>query len=114
MIHRSIIIWVLIVLALPCSGLATQKEFIENYTYNAGEADSKLTCRTVSLLEIKRLLLEKIGTYLKTRTEIKDFQIQKDDSFEQLREMQARMQQLQTDLLKINQDASANEGLLNA
>ena len=28
--------------------------------------------------------------------------------------MQARMQQLQTDLLKINQDASANEGLLNA
>ena len=37
-----------------------------------------------------------------------------DESFEQLREMQDRMQQLQTDLLKINQDASANEGLLNA
>ena len=28
--------------------------------------------------------------------------------------MQDRMQQLQTDLLKINQDASANKGLLNA
>ena len=176
MIRRNIIIWVIVVLSLPCSGLATSKEFIENYTYNAGEADSKLTCRTVSLLEIKRLLLEKIGVYLESRTEIKDFQIQKDeivaltagvvkleildekwngenysltakieanpddiaraidefrkqggnrenieklkkindDSFEQLLEMQARMQQLQTDLLKINQDASANEGLLNA
>ncbi len=176
LIQRNIVIWVIIILSIPCSGLATPKEFIENYTYNAGEADSKLTCRTVSLLEIKRLLLEKIGTYLESRTEIKDFQIQKDEivaltagvvkleildekwngerysltakieanpddiaraidefrkqgrstenfekikkindeSFEQLRELQARMQQLQTELLKINQDASASEGLLNA
>ena len=79
MIRRNIIIWVIIILSLPCSGLATSKEFIESYTYNAGEADSKLTCRTVSVLEIKRLLLEKIGTYLESRTEIKDFQIQKDE-----------------------------------
>lgn len=176
MIQRSIIICVIMMLSIPCSGLATPKEFIENYTYNAGEADSKLTCRTVSLLEIKRLLLEKIGTYLESRTEIRDFQIQKDEivaltagvvrleildekwdgenyiltakieanpddiaraidefrkqggntenldklkkindeSFEKLQEMQARMQQLQTDLLKINQDVNANEGLLNA
>lgn len=176
MIQRNIIIWAIMIIFLPCSGFATPKEFIENYTYRAGEADSKLTCRTVSLLEVKRLLLEKIGTYLESRTEIKDFQIQKDEivaltagvvkleildekwngetysltakieanpddialaieelrkggektenyeklkkindeSLDQLREMQARMQQLQTDLLKINQDASANQGLLNA
>lgn len=175
MIQRNIILGVIMILSVPCSGLAAPKEFVENYTYTAGEADSKLTCRTVSLLEIKRLLLEKIGTYLESRTEIKDFKIEKDEivtltagvvkleildekwngerylltarieadpddiaraidefrkqggntenyeklkqineeSFEQLRELQARMQQLQTDLLKINQDARANEGLLN-
>ena len=59
MIRRNIIIWVIIILSLPCSGLATSKEFIESYTYNAGEADSKLTCRTVSVLEIKRLCWKK-------------------------------------------------------
>jgi hypothetical protein len=53
MIHRNIIIWVIMIVSFPCSGLAAPKEFVENDTYNAGEADSKLTCRTVSLLEIK-------------------------------------------------------------
>jgi tetratricopeptide (TPR) repeat protein len=170
------IICAIMILVLPCSSLATSREFIENYTYNAGESDSKLTCRTVSLIEIKRLLLEKIGTYLESRTEIKDFQIEKDkivaltagivkleildekwngdtytltakieanpddiaraiedmkkhkgklenmekldtinhESLEQIREMQARMQRLQSDLLKLNQDATANEGILTA
>jgi tetratricopeptide (TPR) repeat protein len=37
-----------------------------------------------------------------------------DESLEQIREMQFRMQQLQSDLLKLNQDANANEGILNA
>jgi hypothetical protein len=59
--------------------MASSTKFIENYTYSAGESDSKLTCRTVSLIEIKRLLLEKIGTYLESRTEVKDFKIEKDD-----------------------------------
>jgi tetratricopeptide (TPR) repeat protein len=173
--YRAIICAIMI-LVLPCSSLATSREFIENYTYSAGESDSKLTCRTVSLIEIKRLLLEKIGTYLESRTEIKDFQIEKDEivaltagivkleildekwngdtytltakieanpddiaraiedlkkhkgklenmqkldtinheSLEQIREMQSRMQQLQSDLLKLNQDAAANEGILTA
>jgi membrane-associated HD superfamily phosphohydrolase len=130
----------------------------------------------VSLIEIKRLLLEKIGTSLESRTEIKDFRIEKDEivaltagivkleildekwngekysltakveanpeditkainnlrnqhdkmeniqklkefndeSLEQIREMQFRMQQLQSDLIRINQDANANESILNA
>lgn len=176
MIQRSIIIGAIMMLVLPSLGPAAAKEFIENYTYTASEADSKLTCRTVSLIEVKRLLLEKIGIYLESRTEMKDFRIEKDEivaltagvvkleilderwngetymltakieanpddisravddlrkhsdklknmeklkeindkSLEQIREMQSQMQQLQSDLLRLNQDASANQGLLNA
>jgi tetratricopeptide (TPR) repeat protein len=176
MFTGRVIVIVLMILSLPFTSMATSREFIENYTYSAGESDSKLTCRMVSLMEIKRLLLEKIGTYLESRTEIKDFKIEKDEivaltagvvkleilhekwngetytmtarieanpnditraiedlrkhkgklenieklktfndeSLEQIREMQSRMQHLQSDLLKLNQDANTNEGILNA
>jgi tetratricopeptide (TPR) repeat protein len=171
-----VIVITLMILSIPFTSMATSREFIENYNYRAGESDSKLTCRTVSLIEIKRLLLEKIGTYLESRTEVKDFKIKKDEivaltagvvkleildekwngetysmtakieanpdditraieelrknkdklenieklktfndeSLEQIREMQSRMQHLQSDLLKLNKDASANEGIMNA
>lgn len=171
-----VMVILLIILSFPFTSMATSKKFIENYTYRAGESDSKLTCRTVSLMEIKRLLLEKIGTYLESRTEVKDFRIAKDEivaltagvvkleildekwngetysmtakieanpeditraieelrknknklenieklktindeSLDQIREMQSRMQHFQSDLLKINEDANANEGILSA
>jgi tetratricopeptide (TPR) repeat protein len=173
---RKAIVLGLILLFVPQSSWADSKVFVESYSYNAGEADSKLTCRTVSLLEVKRLLLEKLGTYLETRTEVKDFQIAKDEivsltagivkteiidekwdgetytliakieanpddvakainklrtqqdrtaisrklqeindeSLEQLSDLKNQMEQLQSNLLKVNQDMSANEGLLNA
>ena len=57
----KIIICFVLILSLPSLGISGQKEFIESYTYTAGEADSKLTCRTVSLIEVKRLLLERKG-----------------------------------------------------
>jgi tetratricopeptide (TPR) repeat protein len=176
MVPYRVIIMVLMILSAPFTSMATSRQFIENYTYSAGESDSKLTCRTVSLIEIKRLLLEKIGTYLESRTEIKDFQIDKDEivaltagivkleildekwngekysltakieanpeditkainnlrnqpgkmeniqklkeindeSLAQMREMQSRMQRFQSDLLKLTQDANANEGILSA
>ena len=174
-LHKTVFLG-LILLCLPLSGWAESKVFVEKYSYNAGEVDSKLTCRTVSLLEVKRLLLEKIGIYLETRTEGKDFQITKDEivaltagivkteildekwngetytltakieanpdevaraidnirkqqggvgkiqkleeinteTLEQLRDMQTQMEQLQSNLLKVNQDMGANERLLIA
>jgi len=75
-------IWVLVLIfgvAVPVVGQAATKQFVEQYTYAAGEADSKLTCRTVSLLEIKRLLLERLGTYLQTQTTVKNFQVTNDE-----------------------------------
>jgi len=57
---------------------AETKVFIEEYTYQASEADSKLSSRVIALEQIKRLLLEKLGTYLESQTEVKNFKLTKD------------------------------------
>ena len=69
---------VMFIIALPFHVWATPVEFIKEYTYDAGETDSLLTCRTVSLMQVKRLLLEELGTYLESHTEIVDFQLKRD------------------------------------
>jgi tetratricopeptide (TPR) repeat protein len=51
---------------------------IKEYTYQASEIDSKLSSRTIALEQVKRLLLEELGTYLISETAIKDFQLTKD------------------------------------
>ena len=58
--------------------LAELKTFVEEYTYKASEADSKLSSRTIALREVERLLLEKLGTYLMSETEVRNFQLTKD------------------------------------
>ena len=57
---------------------AETKVFVEEYTYQASEADSKLSSRVVALEQAKRKLLEKLGTYLESETEVKNFQLTKD------------------------------------
>lgn len=57
------------------AGLVT---FQKEYTYQASEADSKLSCRTIAFEQVKRLLLEELGTYLESETEVKNFQLTKD------------------------------------
>jgi len=46
--------------------LSQTKTFIREYTYSAGEADSKITSRTIALEQVKRILLEEIGVYLQS------------------------------------------------
>ena len=174
--HRTLILAVCLTLMWTAPLWARPADFIEMYTYQAGDNDSKLTCRTVSLIEVKRLLLEKIGTYLETRTRVKDFEITSDEivsltagivkteilkeewngdryrltarieadpddiaekidrmrksqesmesarrlsevndaSLERMRQMQDEMENLQSNLVKLNQDLSSNTELLNA
>lgn len=57
---------------------AETKTFIKEYTYQAGDEDSKNSCRIIALREVKRLLLEELGTYLESETEVKNFQMAKD------------------------------------
>lgn len=60
--------WLLAVLFLsPNSALAETKTFQREYTYQASEADSKLSARAIALEQVKRLLLEELGTYLESR-----------------------------------------------
>ncbi len=61
------------------SVLAGTKTFIREYTYQAGENDSKLSCRTIALEQVKRILLEELGIYLESRTEVKNFQLTRDE-----------------------------------
>lgn len=52
--------------------------YIKEYTYQASEMDSKLSCRIIALEQVKRLLLEELGTYLISETAVKDFELTKD------------------------------------
>lgn len=52
--------------------------FIKEYTYQASELDSKISCRTIALEQVKRLLLEEMGTYLESFTEVKNYHLSKD------------------------------------
>ncbi len=57
---------------------AGTKTFIKEYTYQASDEDSKNSSRVIALREVKRLLLEELGTYLESQTEVKNFQLTKD------------------------------------
>jgi len=75
------IIFLIIILLLSTSfspAHAELKSFIKEYTYQAGEYDSKVTCRTLALEQVKRLLLEELGTYLESETTVQNYQLSKD------------------------------------
>ena len=68
----------LFVLFIPDHAFAELKTFIKEYTYQASDFDSKMSSRTIALEQVKRLLLEEVGTYLISETNVKDFQLTKD------------------------------------
>jgi len=76
-----------IILYLTCFSLffaavplhAETKTFVREYTYEAGEIDSKISCRAIALEQVKRLLLEELGTYVESVTVVKDYHIAKDE-----------------------------------
>jgi len=69
----------LIVLIFADFCLAEKKAFIREYTYQAGEYDSRLTCRAIAMTEAKRLLLEELGTFLKSSTTVQNGMVVSDD-----------------------------------
>jgi tetratricopeptide (TPR) repeat protein len=75
---RINLIFILLVLFIPNFTSAESKTFIKEYTYQASEADSKISSRVIALEQVKRLLLEELGTYLESHTEIVNFQLKKD------------------------------------
>ncbi|KMQ49422.1 hypothetical protein CHISP_3672 [Chitinispirillum alkaliphilum] len=58
--------------------IAQPMVFTETYTYQASEIDSKVSSRIIALQEVKRILLEKIGVYIESQTEVENFVITRD------------------------------------
>src|SRR3989304_104368 len=52
--------------------------FIKEYTYMASDIDSKVSSRAIALEQVKRALLEQLGAYLISETEVKNYQITRD------------------------------------
>jgi len=53
-----------IFIILSSTVLLNAKIWVREYTYNASEADSKITSRSIALEQVKRLLLQEIGVYV--------------------------------------------------
>ena len=68
-----------IFLAGPQVAIAKPVTLTREYTYRASEADSKLTSRTIASEQVKRLLLEELGTFIVSNTELRDSALTKDE-----------------------------------
>ncbi|MDP2647152.1 MAG: tetratricopeptide repeat protein [Desulfobacterales bacterium] len=79
---RKIMIFIILIMCLysifASNSYAEEKIFIKEYTYNASDLDSKVSSRAIALEQVKRLVLEELGTYLKSRTTIKNFELTQD------------------------------------
>jgi len=51
--------------------MAQKKSFIEEYTYNAGDRDSKDVCYDIAKNRLRSTLLDKLGVYVKNETVLK-------------------------------------------
>lgn len=58
---------------------AEQKTIVKEYSYEAGEQDSKISSRIIALTQIKRLILEEAGTYIAGTTVVKGLQLETDE-----------------------------------
>ena len=58
---------------------AAIKEIEASGRYQLGDNDSKLDGHRLALMEAKRNALEKAGTYVESITEVKDYQLTRDD-----------------------------------
>ena len=77
-IKRLIILFVFMSLTMPTGAMAEVKTFIRDYTYQASEVDSKQSSRIIATEQVKRLLLEELGTYLESHTKVVNYQLTKD------------------------------------
>ncbi len=71
---RILLAFILLIF-LSSSALAAQKTFIRDYTYEASELDDKISCQYIALEQVKRLLLEELGSYLESSSTVKNYQL---------------------------------------
>ena len=67
--YTSLLLANLLIISLASDAFAGTKTFIREYTYNASEADSKLSSRAIAIDQVKRLLLEEISVFIEATIE---------------------------------------------
>ena len=75
---QTFLIQVLIFCLMATPVWAKPVNLVKEYTYQASELDSKVQCRINALHSVKRLLLEELGTYLESETEVRDSALERD------------------------------------
>lgn len=55
--------------------LAQEKTFVREYTYKAGEMDSKISCRAITINELRSALLNEIGVYVESESILKKSEV---------------------------------------
>jgi tetratricopeptide (TPR) repeat protein len=81
MIMKKFLIYFVCLVFMFSAGpvFAEIKTLVKEYTYQASELDSKVSCRAIAVEQIKRELLEELGTYVESTTVVQDYQIEKDE-----------------------------------
>ena len=72
------VITLLATLVLPTIAFAEIRIFTATHTYILGDHDSKDDARQRCLLETKRKILEQAGVYIESASEVKNFDLTKD------------------------------------
>jgi hypothetical protein len=79
MMKKTIPLIVALLLFISISpAFADTKTYIREYTYEGIEIDNKESCQIIALAQVKRLLLEEVGTYLESETIVQNFQLTRD------------------------------------
>lgn len=63
----------------PFAAFGAHKEVVATGRYAMGDCDSKQDAKRLALMEAKRMALEECGTYLESDSEVRDFQLTKDE-----------------------------------
>ncbi len=66
-------------ISIPCNSIAETKIVYAEHKYVMGDNDSKNDARRMCFLEAKRKVLEKAGTYIESRTEVKNYKLTQDE-----------------------------------
>ena len=62
--HHRLSLYFLAIMVFSNIAIATEQTYVREYTYQASEADSKLSARAIALQEVKRELLSELGTHV--------------------------------------------------
>ena len=74
----AVLVCALVIASVASIATASESVFSRDYTYNASDADSKLSSRAIAMEQVKRLLLEELGTYIKSETVIRNSELSRD------------------------------------